>query len=322
MNRLSGIPFCFRKTAPRLFSWISVVPFLLVACFSGQTERQAARDKLARNGNTLDLFRLTQITVPTNAAYSAVLSDLNRNDLLNIDRAITLFTSNKADSLSRDSMLISFNEFMSDVMQEYYSGNMLGNQKLLDQFLNKDDQGEAKKLTALLAKHGIKLTFQENDFYLEPDLEFVQEHLEGALSSGSRNYLQTKISLARGIYDEDHQPFSKPDSLSYLMIAWEDFMAKNPGYVLRDEILAQYIDALTLYLTGLEQLPLFDPETKLLTPEYKASYLRYLEKYPDRESTKTVKKFYELLASKGFKYDESMDTFLSEVNFIPTQLPQ
>lgn len=322
MNRSSGIPSCFRKTAPRLFFWLSAVPFLLVACFSGQTEKQTARDKLAENGNTPDLFRLTQIKVPTNAAYSAVLTDLNKNDLLNIDRAIALFTSNNADSLSRDSMLISFNEFMTDVMQEYYSGKMLGNQKLLDQFLNKEDQGEAKKLTALLAKHGIKLTFQENDFYLEPDLEFVQEHLDGALSSGSRNYLQTKINLARGIYDENQQPVSKPDSLACQMIAWEDFMAKNPGYVLKDEILAQYIDALTLYFTGLEHAPLFDPDSKIIMPEYKASYLRYLEKYPDRESTKMVKKFYDLLASKDFKYDESMDTFLSEVNFIPTQTPQ
>ena len=322
MSSLSGIPFSFRKKTARLFVCLFVVPFFLTACFSGQKEKQAVRDKLTMHSNTPDIFRLTQITVPTDAAYCAVLSDLNTNDLQNIDRAIALFNSNKADSLSRDSMLISFNEFMTDVMQEYYSSKLMGNQKLIDHFLNKEDHSEAKRLTSQLAAHGIQLTFQENDFYLEPDLAFVHQHLEGVLTTGSRNYLQTKISLASAMHSEDHQPVSKPDSLAYLMITWEAFLTQHPGYVLNDEILAQYIDALTLYLTGLEQLPLFDPDTKMIDPQYKASYLLYLERYPGRESTATVKKFYDLLASKGFKYDESFDTFLSEVNFIPTQNPQ
>jgi len=322
MSRFPLVPFSFRKKTFRLFVCLSFVPFLLTTCFPGQSEKQAVRDKLKENSSTPDIFRLTQITVPSNAAYSAVLSELSRNDLHNIDRAITLFNSNKADSLSRDSMLISFNEFMTDVMQEYYAGKLMGNQKLMDHFLNKEEQAEAKKMTAQLAGHGIKLTFQDNDFYLEPDLAFVYDHLEGGLTTGSRNYLKTKISLASGITYEDQRPVSKPDSIAYQMIVWEEFMTKHPGYVLNEEILAQYIDALTLYVTGLEQLPLFDPDTKMIAPDYKASYLRYLEKYPDRESTATVKKFFDLLVSKGFKYDETLDTFLSEVNFIPTQKPQ
>jgi hypothetical protein len=260
--------------------------------------------------------------VPSNAAYCNVLEDFDRNDLQNIDRALTILTNNKADSLSRDSMLISFNEFMTNVMQEYYSSKLLGNRKLMDQFENKEDRTEAQKLTSLLASHGIQIAYQEGDFYLEPDMKFVMDHLYGVLTTGSKSYLQTKINLAKGFYYGNNQPVSPPDSLALQVIAWEDFMVKNPEYVANDEIFAQYIDVLSSYLSGMEQLPLFTPNTKMLEPAYQNSYLQYIENYPKRESTKTIRKFYELLASKGFKYDSSFDSFLSELNFIPPQNPQ
>lgn len=322
MSWLPGIPLDFRRRRGRLFLSLSVVLFIFAACFSGESERQTARKKLSEDSGRTDIFRLSQITVPHDAAFSAVLSDLSRNDLQNIDRAILLFNSNKADSLSRDSMLVTFNEFMSAVIQEYNASNLTGNRRVMDQFENKMDQSEAKKMTESLAAHGVSISFREGEFYLEPNLPFVYDRLESQLTNSSRNYLKIKISLASLNSGDTEQKLSPPDSLAYQIITWEDFIRQNPEFILEEEILAQYIDVLAAYLSGLEQLPLFDPETKLLTPEYKASYLRYMEKYPAMESTGTVKKFYNLLESNGFKYDESMDTFLSEVNFIPSQNPQ
>jgi hypothetical protein len=232
-----------------------------------------------------------------------------------------LFSGNRADSLSRDSMLITFNEFMTSVMQEYYADKLIGNRKLMDQFENKEDRSEAKKITSQLASHGISLSYREGDFFLEPDLKFVYSKLEGVLTPGSRSYLQTRIGLSKGFAGENNQALSPPDSLAHQVVAWEDFLVEYPGYAFKDEILALYIDVLAAYLSGLEQLPLFDPNTKILNHEYQASYLKYIENYPNRESTKTIKKFYDLLASKDFKYDESLDSFLSELNFIPTQTP-
>lgn len=298
------------------------IPLLLTACFSGKPEKQSSGEKSANHSIILDTFRLSQITVPTNEAYNSLLDYLDRNDLQNIDRALVVFANNKADSISRDSMLISFNEFMTSVMQEFYSGKLIGNRKLMDQFENREDQADAKKMISSLAAHGISLTYREGDFFLEPDLTFVYSRLENVLTPGSRSYLQTRIDLSNGFVNENNQPLSPPDSLAHQVVAWEDFLVKYPGYAFKDEILALYIDVLAAYLSGLDQLPLFDPSTKILNHEYQASYLTYMEKYPNRESTKTLKKFYDLLASKGFKYDESLDSFLSELNFIPTQNPQ
>ena len=320
---MPSIPFCTRKTACRLLLCLSVFPFLLTACFSGQPEKKSAKEKSsAEKTNTLDAFSLSQLTVPTNAAYDAVLDDFDRSDLQNINRALTVFSNNKADSLSRDSMLISFNEFMTSAMQGYYDNKLMGNKSLIEQFGNKEDQSAAQKLISSLASHGISLSFRDGDFYLEPDLAFVYSHLDGVLTNSSRNYLQIKINIVKGFNAENNQAISPPDSLAHQIVAWEEFLLTNPGYLLKDEIQAQYVDVLAAYLSGMEQLPLFDPNTKILEPKYQSSYLHYIEDHPNLGSTKIVKKFYDLLASKEFKYDEELDSFLSEVNFIPTQNPQ
>ena len=304
------------------YSMLLAVSWLLTACFTGQTEKQSSRGKSADLSGRVDTFRLSQLTVAANAAYGSVLDELNRHDPGNINRAITVFTACKADSLSRDSMLISFNEFMNAVMEEYYQGKLSGNRKLMDQFESREGQPEAKKLIAEMASHGISLTYRDGDFYLEPNSSFIYDHLNGVLTSSSRNYLQIKTALSKSALNDRNQPLSVPDSLARQVAVWEDFLLRNPGYVMKDEIQAQYIDVLAAYLSGTEQTPLFDPDTKMLNPDFKSSYLHYQESYPTRESAQTVKKFYELLASKGFKYDETVDSFLTEVNFIPTQKPQ
>ena len=300
---------------------LAVVTMLMTACFSGKTEKQSARGRSAEQSSPLDTFRLSQLTLPTNVAFGSVLDELDKRDLRNIDRAITVFNACKADSLSRDSMLISFNEYLNAVMEEYYQGKLSGNRPLMDQFENRE-QPEAKKLTEEMAAHGISLTYRDGDFYLEPNSSFIYDRLGSALTSSSRNYLQIKTNLAKGMFDDKNQPLSVPDSLARQVAVWEDFLVRNPGYVMKDEIQAQYIDVLAAYLSGTEQTPLFDPDTKLLNPDFKSSYLHYVESHPTRESAQTVKKFYELLAAKGFKYDETVDSFLTEVNFIPTQKPQ
>jgi hypothetical protein len=317
-----GIPLIFSYTYFRLFVCMVAVPFLLTGCFLKQPDKKPTGESTPTKSEVMNTFRLTQITVPSNIAYNSILEDLDRNDLQNIDRALTIFTNNKADSLSRDSMLISFNEFMATVMQEYYSSKLLGNRKLMDQFENKEDHKDAQKLISLLASHGIQITYREGDFYLEPDLKFVLHHLNGVLTTGGQSYLQTKINLAKGFYIGNNQPVSPPDSLAFQVLVWEDFMLKNPEFVAKDEILTQYIDVLTTYLSGMEQLPLFTTNTRMLEPAYQNSYLQYIENYPKRESTNTIKRFYELLASKGFKYDESFDSFLSGINFTTPQNPQ
>jgi len=322
MIKNSGILNQAWNSTGRNFLFLIALPLLVASCFSDKQEKQKTDEKPAAKSLGMDTFRLTQLTVPSNAAYSSVLEDFDRSDLQNIDRALNVFANNKADSLSRDSMLISFNEYLVAVMQEYYSGKLLGNRQLMDHFESKEDPAEAQKLIASLAVHGIELTYQEGDFYLEPNLAFVYDHLEGVLTTESRNYLQTKISLSKVFLGDNNQPFSPPDSLARQVLAWEDFLVNNPEYVSKDEIQAQYIDAFTTYLSGTEQLPLFDSNTKMLEPAFQHSYIQYIEKNPNRESTKIVKKFYDLLASKGFKYEESLDTFLPEVNFIPNQNPK
>jgi hypothetical protein len=307
-----GILSFQKKLSWRIIFLLAASPIFLNACFSGQNESRSEKGKGGHAG--MDTSRISHLIVPTNAAFCSVLDDLDKSDLQNINRALTVFSANSADSLGRDSMLISFNEFMTSAMQGYYDSKLIGNQEVIEHFRNKDEQAEAQKLTASLATHGINISYRDGDFYLEPNLEFIYERVNKVITESSRDYLQTKINISKGFTTADGQPVSAPDSLAFQVIAWDNFMTKNPEYLMKDEIQAQYFDVLASYLSGTEQFPLYDPNTKILDPKYHSSYLRYIEDYPDRESTKIIKKFYDLLASKGFKYDESMDSFLPDVS--------
>jgi hypothetical protein len=310
-----GILCLTRKTVVGLF--LSLMLISVSSCFSGSKDKQSAKEKsTTENPDSRDTARLLQMAVPGNTEYSALLEDLDKGNLQNIDLALKIFSNSRADSLSRDSMLVSLNEFMTSVMQEYYDNKLLANKELTEHFRTKDDQAEAQKLTASLSSYGIQLNFREGEFYLEPNLGFVSERLGNVLTVASRDYLSTRIKLDR------NQERSIPDSIANHVVTWEDFLTKYPGYVMRDEIRSQYLDALTAYLSGVEQFPLFDPDTKILESKYQSSYLQYMESYPNRESAKIVGKFYELLTRKGFKYDEAMDSFLSEQNLIPETKPE
>ena len=320
---MQGIRFRNSKIIQALFLLLTVSSVLLTSCSTGQQEKKANRGKLSGGVIAgIDSVRLLQFKVQDNASFSSVLEDLDKKDLQNINRAITLFSNTVADSTSRDSMLITFNEYMISAIQGYYDTKIFGNQELNDLFRTKEDQPEAQKLVQMLEYHGINLFFRDGDLYLEPDQNFIYSRLHGVLSRSGDTYLKTKITLSRGFSEANMQPVSPPDSLARQIIAWEDFIRQHPGFLLTDEIQIQYIDAFTTYLSGNDQSLLFDQSTKMLNPLYQASYIHFIECYPGRESTKIVAKFYELLTAKGYKYDEELDNFLSEVNFIPSQNSQ
>lgn len=307
----TGIYCLTRKAA--IGCILSIMLFSLASCIPGGKDKASPKNTTSNHAVYSDTTRLKQINVPGNFVYGAVLEDLDKSNLRNIDLALKIFSNNSADSLSRDSMLVSFNEFLTSVMQEYYDTKLLANKELTDHFSNRDDQLEAQKLTESLASHGILLFFREGEFYLEPDLGFVSQKLKNVLSAAGRDYLATRIKL--GV----NQGLSVPDSIANQVIAWEDYQSRYPGFVMKDDIQSQYLDALAAYLSGVEQLPLFDPDTKKIEPKYQSSYQHFVESYPKRESARVVRKFIELLTRKGFKYDETIETFLSEENLIPTQ---
>lgn len=292
----------------------------LMGAFSCDTPQQGNNASGGRNlpSGSLDTLKLQSLRVTANTAYTAILDDLDRNDPASIDKAVRLFANTRADSVSRDSMLLTLNEFMISVAQAYYDAKILGNQKLAELFSNKEDQTEAAKVTGYLASHGISLAFRQGEFYLEPDDQFVLSQLKKVLTAGSRDWLVTKTSLLHDDAGGTSRVRSVPDSLAFRITVWEDFLKRNPDYLMNEAIRAEYTGLLSAYLTGTEDLPLFDPDTRFLQVPYKESYLRFLRDNPQRESAGIVKKFYNLLEKNGFKYNEAMDTFLSDVNLIPS----
>lgn len=315
--------FSTRKNAHALFLLLTFLILLLTSCFQGEQEKKSNQGNLSTGATAgIDSLRNWQLRISDNAGFISAIEDLDKRELQNINRIVKLFANNVADSLSRDSMLVTLNDYMISAIQGYYDTKIFGNLELNELFRTGEDHAEAQKLVQKLASHGINLYFREGEFYLEPDQNFIYSHLRGVLSSGGENYLKTRIMLANGFRDANNQPVSPADSMALRIVTWEDFIRKHPGFTIMDEIQIQYMDVLTTYLTGTEQWPLFDSSTKMLNQVYQASYIRYIENYPGRESAKIVGKFYYLLSSKGFKYDEELENFLAEVSVYSPKNPQ
>jgi hypothetical protein len=320
---MPGIRLRNRKITKALFLLLAVITVFLTSCSPGQQGKKENPGKLSSGvAAGIDSIHSLQLKISDNATFTSVLDDLDKRDLQNINRAMTLFAGTSADTLSRDSMFITLNDYMISSIQGYYDTKVFGNQELNELFRTREDREEAQKLVQKLASHGINLYFREGEFYLEPDQNFIYAHLHGALSSSGDSYLKTKIMLANGFKDANNQPVSPSDSLALQIVTWEDFIRKHPAFLMMDEIQIQYMDVLTTYLSGTEQLPLFDSSTKMLNQVYQASYIRFIENYPGRESTKIVGKFYELLSSKGYKYDEELENFLSDISVSSPKNPQ
>jgi hypothetical protein len=66
-----------------------------------------------------DPGEIARLKISSADEYNQVLEMLNKKDLKSIDLAIKLFRNSAADSLSRDSMLVAFNDFLSVMAGTY-----------------------------------------------------------------------------------------------------------------------------------------------------------------------------------------------------------
>src|SRR5690349_13283645 len=153
---------------PRVF-YLFFLLYFLVSCnlnpkSSGKDNNQKDQEREFANPE-----KLANLKIKSADEYNQLLDVLEKKDLESIDLAIKLFKNSKADSLSRDSMLVVFNDFLS-VM----AGTYLENSDSLQGKSGIDISKEATaQLKERLSGYGMMLTTSEGDFYLEPDNDYL-----------------------------------------------------------------------------------------------------------------------------------------------------
>ena len=298
----------------RMYRLVPIVFLLFFASCNMSSTRQSGNSE---NQEASNMEQLAATRFDYAVDYGDALDLLDKTDLNSIDLAIAAFKKSTPDSvaaqsLSADSMLVVLTDFIQSVVQTYDETNLNGNVELINKLRNDADNADVTGFKERLDAHGIALTSVNDDFFLEIKYSFLLNVLKNNLSNTSKRFMELKVNDERKPLVVDEKLIFSPDTIAVRLMQWEDFVKANPAYISVHDAENRCSDFLTLMLSGTEENPVFDLDTKLVVPEFKIVYEKYINQNPERSSTLVIKRFYDLLAETGFKYNEKIDSFLSE----------
>lgn len=148
--------------------------------------------------------------------------------------------------------------------------------------------------------------FEEGMGYLELNYQYLLEIWGEYLSEEYREYFI--MATEEFIYDAAFMV--PPDEVAAKIIAREAYCAKYQGSVYAREIKELYKTLLYFYLGGIDNSPVFDNETGILTDEAKRSFENTIRNYPGTETAAVTKQYYEALIKNNFKRSKLSDQII------------
>ncbi len=289
----------------------------LFSCNFNRNNNGEAKGVEAGQEGDIDADRLASMKFDYAIDYDDALALLDKGDLRSIELAIAIFNNSTPDSLAResasgDSMFVSLNDFMVSSIQSYAEINLNENQDLKRKLQNGEADAEIAEFKEPLELYGISLSASEGEYYLEANQNYLSQKLEGHLSKASSGFLRMKIREQENPLQTDGALLLPPDSITNRLVAWEDFILLNPGYISISEAEVLYSTYLSALLAGTDNTPVFDLDTKKIDERFKAAYEIFTVAYPERKSAKVVKQYYDLISANGFKYSDKIGDFLME----------
>jgi hypothetical protein len=240
--------------------------------------------------------------------YGQILDMLDKNNLNSISIAIKLYKNAKVDSLLRDSMFADFNDFFALIANSYLEYNDILQNKpsveIADSTVN--------RIKYALSDYGMNLTTAEGEYYLEPETDWLLKKFGDHLSSAYHEFLIISSAEQKEKFAEDGNLLISQDSLISRIVTWEDFIGKYPSFISINKAEDYYTQYLEAFLTGTENIKVFDPVTRKLNESSKRAFESYIKKNPGRKSSQVVKEYYNLLKSSDFLYTSKIDSFMPE----------
>ena len=289
------------------YIFILLISGLLFSCNFNQSKSADASIGAVRD-STVDLAKVAQMRLTNPNEYRLVLDKLDQGDLTSLDAASTLFKNCVADTVTRDSMFVVFNDFYNSVAGSYLENNEVVNSQLE----NTPSSEAVNKLKRSLTSYGISLSSSEGTFYLEPQTKYLLKNFGSALSPAYREYLTIGSKEQLEPFAKDGTILISSDSLTTRILNWENFMTRYPEFVSIKMVQDQYAQYLGAYLAGMDNSRIFDPATNRLNESSQASFEAFVVNHPESKSTEVVKAYLDLLKSTNFNYTDKVDSFLLE----------
>jgi hypothetical protein len=257
---------------------------------------------------SMDSEKIAHLKIASAEDYNQALDMLEKKDLKSIDIAIRLFQHAKTDSLSRDSMMVGFNDFLSSVASSYLENNdSLQGRKGID-----ISDEATRKIKERLAGYGMNLSTSEGEFYLEPDNDYLIQHFGEKISPAYLEFLTISSTEQKQKFADDGTILIPADSIGKRIVTWENFMEKYPYFVSIGKVQDLYAQYMEAYLSGTDNSKVFDPTSNKLKDDLRQSFEAYIAQNPGKKSTSIIKGYFDLLKSNGFVYSEKVDSYILE----------
>jgi hypothetical protein len=287
--------------------FILLISSLLFSCDFKQSKSPGS-NLLSKNDSTVDTEKVVQLKLSTANEYHKVLDKLDHGNLSSLDLACKLFKNSVADTITRDSMLVTFSDFYNTLAESYLENN----EAVSTQLQNSPSPEVLNKIKTSLAAYGIRLSSSEGAFYLEPQTEYLLQKFGSELSPAYREYLTIGSKEQKSRFAEDGTILIPSDSLSSRIMTWENFIKRYPDFISIKMAQDQYAQYMGAFLAGMDNSRIFNSATNRLNDSSKVSFESFIVKNPESISAGVVKSYLDLLKSTNFNYTDKVDSFLLE----------
>ncbi|MCC6551312.1 MAG: hypothetical protein IT279_14725 [Ignavibacteriaceae bacterium] len=150
------------------------------------------------------------------------------------------------------------------------------------------------------------ITFEEGLSYIELNFNYLLEIWGKYLSEEYRTYII--LETEELMYDAAFT--IPPDEVAAKVVARELYTVKYPETIYAEQMEQSYKTLLYFYLGGIDNSPVFDNETGILTDEAKLSFENTIRNYPDTETAAVTKRYYEAVLKNNFKRSKLSDQII------------
>jgi hypothetical protein len=187
------------------------------------------------------------------------------------------------------------------------------NEQRLERRPTPEEEARADSIIAVVRAHGVWTRRAEGDTYFSVDESVMLGRLGPYLTRGMVDFLGMQVHEQRGPVADDGALLIPLNELTRRIRWAEGFREAYPGSPVVDVVESRYRWYLAIYLAGLPNTQPFDWRTSELDPEWRESLEHYAENHADLDSGALASRYLDLLEESGFKRNEEIVAFLSEL---------
>ena len=167
--------------------------------------------------------------------------------------------------------------------------------------------------TRLLAENGFRLEMAEGYVFPIFDWSLLNDFFGEKSTAPMKDYITQRLEEQLTQETSDGAIIIPLEDLAKRAIFWEKFNARNPGFPLFEETRDSERFSWEVLLSGTDNTPAFDFNSKEVTPEFRNMWEFVIKNYPGTNVAKRIKGVRDLCASEGWKYTPKVEKYLTEL---------